>query len=806
MKTRFLFSMLGAAALLFVAGTASASPQYAPAGTAFTFQGRLTDGGAPASGAYDFEFSLYDADVGGSQVGVTITQDDVTVTGGLFTVQLDFGDVFDGTALYLEIAVRPGSETGAYTTLSPRQPLTAAPYALYAEKSPWAGLTGMAAGAGIGLTLNGNQFNVDTSVIQRRIGGTCAVGNAIRLIDAEGNVTCESVVSAGGDITAVIAGDGLSGGALSGDANLAVSFAGTGAASTVARSDHNHDGSYVQVGALDSITSPMIVNGAIAFADLANICTNGQVMKTSSGAWTCGTDENTTYTAGTGLTLGGNEFSVSFAGTGGATTAARSDHEHWGQSWTGSGTGLVLSGGQVGLNGSGSSQGVIGTGELRGIDGESNDGTGVYGHGGNTGVYGDGGPYGVRGDGTVDGVWGRSDNTGVFGSGGPVGVKGFSSADGGFGVYGQTTGTNGNGVYGYSSAAGSTGVYGRGSIGVSGAGSSYGVFGTSSSTFGVYGYSEDANSAGVSGHSSSTGVYGTGNTGVYGVGTFGVLGAGTTYGVEGTSGNIGVYGHTGNVGVSGEGSTYGVSGTSANWGVYGYSATQTGVHGAGGPYGVEGTGSTYGVHGYGGPIGVQGDGTTYGVHGTGLTGVFGDGSSYPFGGVGVYGLGSSGVYAASSTIGGNGVLGRAYGGTGNYAGFFEGNVKINGDSTVTGTKSAVVATQDYGTRALYSVESAESWFEDFGTGQLANGEAVITIEPIFAQTVNLTADYHVFLTPLGDCALYVNRKSPTSFSVRATGGQTCSTAFDYRIVAKRLGYEHTRLAEVNAAPPAAEPH
>jgi hypothetical protein len=113
----------------------------------------------------------------------------------------------------------------------------------------------------------------------------------------------------------------------------------------------------------------------------------------------------------------------------------------------------------------------------------------------------------------------------------------------------------------------------------------------------------------------------------------------------------------------------------------------------------------------------------------------------------------------------------------------------------------VVKTQDYGTRTLYAVESPEVWFEDFGTGQLTNGEAVISLDPIFAETVNLAVDYHVFLTPLGDCALYVKEKSPTSFTVRAMGGQTCSIPFDYRIVAKRLGYEDVRLAEVTDTEP-----
>lgn len=88
--------------------------------TAFTYQGRLTDGGNPANGTYDFQFKLFNAATGGTQVGSTVTAHDVNVTNGLFTVQLNFGNVFDGTALWLEIGVRPGDSTGSYTILSPR--------------------------------------------------------------------------------------------------------------------------------------------------------------------------------------------------------------------------------------------------------------------------------------------------------------------------------------------------------------------------------------------------------------------------------------------------------------------------------------------------------------------------------------------------------------------------------------------------------------------------------------------------------------------------------------------------------------
>jgi hypothetical protein len=121
-------------------------------------------------------------------------------------------------------------------------------------------------------------------------------------------------------------------------------------------------------------------------------------------------------------------------------------------------------------------------------------------------------------------------------------------------------------------------------------------------------------------------------------------------------------------------------------------------------------------------------------------------------------------------------------------------VDESGNTTATGTKSASANTANYGQRLLYAVESPEVRLEDFGSAELLKGTVTVKIEPIFAETVNLKEAYQVFLTPLGDCALYVAEKTPTSFSVQALGGQTCSIAFDYRIVARRLGYEQIRLA------------
>jgi hypothetical protein len=122
------------------------------------------------------------------------------------------------------------------------------------------------------------------------------------------------------------------------------------------------------------------------------------------------------------------------------------------------------------------------------------------------------------------------------------------------------------------------------------------------------------------------------------------------------------------------------------------------------------------------------------------------------------------------------------------------SVHENGNTWSAGVKAALVDAEEYGARMLYAMESPEVWFEDFGTAQLANGQATVTIEPLFLQTINTGVPYHVFVTPLGDCnGLYVTNKTATSFEVRELGSGTANIEFDYRIVAKRLGFEDLRL-------------
>ncbi len=245
-----------------------------PAGSAFTYQGQLKLNGETVNGACDFLFGLWDNPVDGLQLGGNLDIPAVNLMDGYFSVSLDFGPgLFNGQARWLEVAVRCPAGSGDYEILG-RQELSPSPHALYAQAAPWAGLTNMPASfsdgidddtlysAGIGLLMNGVELYADTDYLQRRVSGVCSNGSAIREILPDGTVSCESAGS--GDITEVIAGDGLSGGGTTGAITLTLVYSGTGTAFTVARSDHDHDAFYSLLGHThlgSEITSP--VNNAI---------------------------------------------------------------------------------------------------------------------------------------------------------------------------------------------------------------------------------------------------------------------------------------------------------------------------------------------------------------------------------------------------------------------------------------------------------------------------------------------------------------------------------------------------------------
>src|SRR5471030_958799 len=75
-------------------------------GTAFTYQGRLNNGGSAANGSYDIAFTLYTTNVTGSAIAGPVTNTAVAVTNGLFITLVDFGPgAFTGTSNWLALAV-----------------------------------------------------------------------------------------------------------------------------------------------------------------------------------------------------------------------------------------------------------------------------------------------------------------------------------------------------------------------------------------------------------------------------------------------------------------------------------------------------------------------------------------------------------------------------------------------------------------------------------------------------------------------------------------------------------------------------
>jgi hypothetical protein len=126
MKNKLLIAM--AILLLNFSSTIALLAQ----GTAFTYQGNLDSSNAPANGNYDLLFTLYSTNSGGDAIAGPITNSATFVTNGLFTAVIDFGTgVFNGNPRWLEIGVQTNGGA-AFTTLTPRQQLTATPYAVLA--------------------------------------------------------------------------------------------------------------------------------------------------------------------------------------------------------------------------------------------------------------------------------------------------------------------------------------------------------------------------------------------------------------------------------------------------------------------------------------------------------------------------------------------------------------------------------------------------------------------------------------------------------------------------------------------------
>ncbi|MDH5715903.1 MAG: hypothetical protein OEZ30_10090, partial [Candidatus Aminicenantes bacterium] len=567
---------------------------------------------------------------------------------------------------------------------------------------------------------------------------------------------------------------------------------------------HNHDPDYVNEGQADSVNSSMIVNGTIVDADI------------NAGANIAGSKLNPT---GLNADLLDGVHSTGFVSTAGDDMTGSLRVTSTGATYAIYGKEESTTGTRYGVYGESVSTvlavGVMGTSPHYGVWGEvPNTGVSNYGVYGRTYSTGGAGVMGVaeNASGNANGVSGSSANgNGVYGNG-VYGVYGYSNSTSGRGVYGAATALSGTiyGVYGMSQSPDGYGVYGRndfGGYGVYGnawamTGETYGVYGTTRSTsgYGVYGYAQATSGT-------TYGVYGQSDShlgyGVYGQApAYGVYGIATAAGGE-TNGVYGKTDSTGGQGVYGEAPLYGVHGHATA-----VSGTNSGL------YGRTDSSDGYGVYGLSSNIGVYGRALTYGIEGECIgvsgRGVYGYASASAGITYGVYGISDStsgrGVYGTAPTYG---VLGIAtatsstnygiYGTTNSasgYAGYFQGNAHVTGDFTVDGSKNCVQPIDNGKKVLLYAMESPEIWFEDFGTAQLVNGQAVVPVEKIFAQTANIEMGYLLFLTPIGECqGLYISRKDKDSFEVRELGGGTSNISFDYRIVAKRRGYEEVRFEE-----------
>jgi trimeric autotransporter adhesin len=195
--------------LAMLAGLSTLTSQLSadPLGTAFTYQGKLTDGGSAANGNYDLRFELYDAPTAGVRLAGPITNSAVAVSNGLFTVTLDFGSsAFTGAPRWLQLGVRGNGVAAEFAMLAPRQPLTPTPYALYAPAADTAATAGaVAPGAVTGAGIAAGQVVRSLNTLQDTV--TLAAGTNVSIQSVGNTLT----ISAAPGTVVTNAGWGLSG-------------------------------------------------------------------------------------------------------------------------------------------------------------------------------------------------------------------------------------------------------------------------------------------------------------------------------------------------------------------------------------------------------------------------------------------------------------------------------------------------------------------------------------------------------------------------------------------------------------------
>lgn len=258
---------------------------------------------------------------------------------------------------------------------------------------------------------------------------------------------------------------------------------------------------------------------------------------------------------------------------------------------------------------------------------------------------------------------------------------------------------------------------------------------------------------------------------------------------------------------TGSGSGYGVQGSTSSAtgaGVFGFNGSASGV-----PVGVVGLVPGVGVGVRGVANGTLGSGGHFTNAHTGGTGATGSGNNLPI----TYLLpGGSGASFNGQNYG---VHGFAWGGntTASAGGNFRDSISAAQDVTVrvaayvTGTQykiigggavSTIVKDANNNERIMFASEAPEVLFEDYGKGQLINGKAVISLDPIYTKNivVNDKHDLRVFIQLEGDCnGVYVANKTQDGFEVIELANGSSNVKFSYHVVANRAdAYENGQLS------------
>jgi hypothetical protein len=480
----------------------------------------------------------------------------------------------------------------------------------------------------------------------------------------------------------------------------------------------------------------------------------------------------------------------------------------------------------------------VGTGTHYGVEGKGLGASaasayGVYGFGTNTSTgnayggyftastHGTGAHYALASKG-----WGNSssgaygiDASGVNASTGPAYGGAFTALTGGtgthYGAYVNSVSSSASSAFGVwsdgtnSSTGAAYGGYFRASAPGTGvhyalSGVSYG--GSASDAYGSSIYAQNTSSGDVYGGYFAAGMSGTGVHYGLKAESFGASSS-TVHGVNSLAENTSsgpAYAGFFTAASTGSGSHYGVysqsngSAATSSYGVVGTAVNTSSGNTYGGYFSTSssGTGIHHGVVGRG----YNDDATQcHGVYGYALNSSTGD--AY-----GIYGYaqntssGRSGAGWFVAPAGGTGqkigIYASVPGGTYDWAGFFIGPVYVEGDLRVTGEKFATVKMDNGEYRGVSCQESPEVWFEDFGEGQLVNGRTHIELEPLYLQTVTISEKHpmKVFIQ-LNDenCKGTAVKRGTTGFDVIELQNGTSNASFSYRIVAKRKGYENSRL-------------